>query len=61
MPANPDPLLYVDNGRSQDMQENVEDWPQPGVKVVGIDDLSGGYKKNINPEVEFWQMNLVER
>ena len=29
------------------------------VEVVGIDDLSGGYKENINPKVEFWQMNLV--
>jgi len=31
----------------------------PDVKVVGIDDLSGGYRKNIHPDVEFWQMNLV--
>lgn len=29
-------------------------------KVVGIDDLSGGYKENINPEVDFYQFNLVE-
>jgi UDP-glucose 4-epimerase len=33
---------------------------QPDVKVVGIDDLSGGYGENINPKVEFWRMNLVE-
>jgi UDP-glucose 4-epimerase len=33
---------------------------QPDVKVVGIDDLSGGYEENINPKVEFWRMNLVE-
>lgn len=32
----------------------------PGADVVGIDDLSGGYKENINPKVNFWQMNLVE-
>jgi UDP-glucose 4-epimerase len=32
----------------------------PGAEVVGIDDLSGGYKENINPKVNFWQMNLVE-
>ena len=32
---------------------------QPDVEVVGIDDLSGGYKENVNPKVEFWQMNLV--
>ena len=31
----------------------------PDVHVVGLDDLSGGYKENINPKVEFWQMNLV--
>ncbi len=31
----------------------------PEVHVVGMDDLSGGYKENINPQVEFWQMNLV--
>jgi len=32
----------------------------PNAEVVGIDDLSGGYKENINPKVNFWQMNLVE-
>lgn len=32
----------------------------PDVQVVGIDDLSGGYKQNVNPKVEFWQMNLVD-
>lgn len=31
----------------------------PDVEIVGIDDLSGGYKENVNPKVEFWQMNLV--
>ena len=31
----------------------------PDVHVVGIDDLSGGYKENVNSKVEFWQMNLV--
>jgi UDP-glucose 4-epimerase len=34
--------------------ENVSE-----VEVVGIDDLSGGYKQNINPKVEFWQMDLL--
>jgi UDP-glucose 4-epimerase len=41
----------------------LADWiieNKPEYKVVGIDDLSGGYKENINPKVEFWQMNLVE-
>lgn len=40
----------------------LADWiieNKPEYKVVGIDDLSGGYKENINPKVEFWQMNLV--
>jgi UDP-glucose 4-epimerase len=32
----------------------------PDAEVVGIDDLSGGYKENVNPKVNFWQMNLVE-
>lgn len=31
----------------------------PNVYVVGMDDLSGGYKENVNSKVEFWQMNLV--
>jgi len=41
----------------------LADWiieNHPDVKVVGIDDLSGGYKENIHPKVDFWQMNLVE-
>jgi UDP-glucose 4-epimerase len=40
----------------------LADWiieNHPGVKVVGIDDLSGGYKENIHPNVEFWEMNLA--
>jgi len=35
--------------------QNVE-----GVQVCGIDDLSGGYRENINPNVHLWQMNLTE-
>jgi UDP-glucose 4-epimerase len=41
----------------------LADWiieNKPEVEVVGIDDLSGGYRENINPKVNFWQMNLVE-
>ena len=41
----------------------LADWVienKPEYKVVGIDDLSGGYKNNIHPKVDFWQMNLVE-
>jgi UDP-glucose 4-epimerase len=40
----------------------LADWiieNHPNTKVVGIDDLSGGYKENVNSKVEFWQMNLV--
>jgi UDP-glucose 4-epimerase len=32
----------------------------PDVYVVGIDDLSGGYKENVNPKVHFWQMDLID-
>jgi len=32
----------------------------PNAEVVGIDDLSGGYKENINPKVQLWQMDLVK-
>ena len=28
-------------------------------KVIGVDDLSGGFEENINPKVKFWQMDLV--
>lgn len=31
----------------------------PNVHIVGIDDMSGGYRENINPKVELWEMNLV--
>lgn len=40
----------------------LSDWIIENVKdahVVGIDDLSGGYKENVNSKVEFWQMDLV--
>ena len=32
----------------------------PNAEVVGIDDLSGGYRENVNPKVIFWQQNLIE-
>ena len=35
--------------------ENNED-----VIVCGIDDLSGGYKENVHPQVLFYQMNLTQ-
>ena len=28
-------------------------------KVVGIDDLSGGFSENINRNVEFYKFNLI--
>ena len=28
-------------------------------QVIGVDDLSGGFRENINPKVKFWQMDLV--
>jgi UDP-glucose 4-epimerase len=31
----------------------------PSCKVVGVDDLSGGYRENINEKVNFWQMDLA--
>jgi len=40
----------------------LADWiieNKPEYKVVGIDDLSGGYKKNVHPKVNFWEVNLI--
>jgi UDP-glucose 4-epimerase len=40
----------------------LSDWiieHKPYVHIVGIDDMSGGYKENVNPKVELWEMNLV--
>jgi len=40
----------------------LADWiieNHPEVQIVGIDDLSGGYRSNVNSKVNFWQMNLV--
>lgn len=31
----------------------------PSVHIVGIDNLSGGYKENVNDKVEFWETDLV--
>ena len=39
----------------------LADWiieNKKGYKVVGIDDLSGGYIENVNPKVDFWKGNL---
>ena len=40
----------------------LADWiieNKPGYTVIGVDDLSGGYKENLHPDVKFWQMDLV--
>ncbi len=40
----------------------LADWiieTHPEVKVVGIDDLSGGYRENINSKVDFWEVDLI--
>ena len=40
----------------------LADWiieNKPEYKVVGIDDLSGGFEENINPKVDFWQMDFA--
>ena len=41
----------------------LADWlieTKEDVVVCGIDDLSGGYKENVHPNVYFWNMNLTE-
>ena len=41
----------------------LADWiieNKPNYKVIGIDDLSGGFKENIHPKVEFHQLSLVD-
>jgi UDP-glucose 4-epimerase len=40
----------------------LADWiieNQPDYQVIGIDDLSGGYKENVNSKVKFIELNLV--
>jgi UDP-glucose 4-epimerase len=40
----------------------LADWiieNKPEYKIIGIDDLSGGHKENIHPEVTLYQVNLV--
>jgi UDP-glucose 4-epimerase len=40
----------------------LSDWiieNKSDVHIVGIDDMSGGYKENVNAKVELWEMNLV--
>lgn len=39
----------------------LADWildNHPDVKVIGVDDLSGGYKENVHPDVIFYPVNI---
>ena len=41
----------------------LADWiieNKPEYKVVGIDDLSGGYEINVHPKVDLWEIDLVK-
>ncbi len=41
----------------------LADWiieNKPEYKVVGIDDLSGGYESDVHPKVDLWQVDLVK-
>jgi len=40
----------------------LSDWiieNKPEYTVIGIDDLSGGFKENINPKVKFYNSNII--
>jgi UDP-glucose 4-epimerase len=40
----------------------LADWiveNKPEYQVIGIDDLSGGYKENVNPKIEFFNTNII--
>jgi UDP-glucose 4-epimerase len=39
---------------------NFAEWLGEEVKIIGIDDLSGGYKENIPSKVVFYQLNLQD-
>jgi UDP-glucose 4-epimerase len=42
----------------------LADWiieNKPEYKVVGVDDLSGGYIENINPKVEFYKIDVNDK
>lgn len=40
----------------------LADWivKEKNIQVIGIDDLSGGYEENINPNVIFYRRNIAE-
>lgn len=33
---------------------------QPGIRVIGVDDLSGGYESNLPPQIDFRQIDVTE-
>jgi len=40
----------------------LADWiiiNHPEVEIIGVDDLSGGYIDNVNPKVQFYQINIA--
>jgi UDP-glucose 4-epimerase len=42
----------------------LSDWileNHPEYKIIGIDDLSGGYAENVNPKVKFIESNLINQ
>jgi UDP-glucose 4-epimerase len=42
----------------------LADWiieNHPEYKVIGIDDLSGGYQENVHKDVNFWNMDLTDK
>jgi UDP-glucose 4-epimerase len=42
----------------------LADWiieNKPQYRVVGVDDLSGGYAENINPKVEFYEIDVNDK
>jgi UDP-glucose 4-epimerase len=42
----------------------LADWiieNQPTYKVIGVDDLSGGYKENIHPKVKFYKIDCKDK
>jgi UDP-glucose 4-epimerase len=41
----------------------LADWlieNKPEIEVVGIDDLTGGYKDNLNPKIKFYHMDIKD-
>jgi UDP-glucose 4-epimerase len=42
----------------------LADWileNHPEIEIIGVDDLSGGYYENVNPKIQFHQLNLASQ